>query len=252
MGQGAAKPLPVPGTPLKQAIAELKARAGAGEAAAASRLFEDLKTCEESWRIEHIYGKPTKAANPAVTLAQQRLSFAQANAALCAGVGEAEFSEIVPTTLLAAGLGDQRAIDCYVARGFLGSGLMTGVLTHPVWLSDYKKNVVELAEVAVRKGDWNVVRRLQQAYSGKTPGFDINLLNEATGTDPVQAYRYLKLQQLGSNDPNGETAQKLADAASAIGPEDQRKAHAWAEQTYQHYFHTAMERTAPDVMTCGI
>ena len=48
---GSATVLPPPGTPLAEIFGELKARADAGDAAAASRLFQDLQQCAEAQRL---------------------------------------------------------------------------------------------------------------------------------------------------------------------------------------------------------
>ena len=48
---GSAVALPPPGTPLAEIFDELKARADAGDADAASRLFQDLQHCAEAQRL---------------------------------------------------------------------------------------------------------------------------------------------------------------------------------------------------------
>ncbi len=44
-------PLPPPGMPLKQTLAELQARTDAGDASAASRLYRDMQRCAERRQI---------------------------------------------------------------------------------------------------------------------------------------------------------------------------------------------------------
>ena len=239
--------LPPPGTPLKQSFAELKARADAGDAAAASRLFRDIETCASVQRLNQVMpfisnrlgdlsaapagGGPR--GNGMLGMVQRGLDFADKNAALCADIGPEQMDALVPTTLQAAQLGDAQAADCYV-----GANLNTwpDVLNNPGWVSDYKSNAMPLATAAVQQGDWAMVGLLASAYAGGVR--NNNLLNQVTGSDASLAYSYAKLMSLGQpagNAPNRASA-NLTTLANQLTPDQVQSADAWAQNMYKQYF----------------
>ncbi|MEO8959036.1 MAG: hypothetical protein ABI304_08840 [Rudaea sp.] len=115
---------------------------------------------------------------------------------------------------------------------------MSGVLDHPEWLTHYKQNTLALADTALQSGDWTAVQLLQSAYRGS---FSASLLGQLTGTDPVQSYRYLQLQQLGTtanSDPHLD--QRIATAQQQLTPQQIADGNAWASQTYSQYFNSSV------------
>ncbi|HEY8011460.1 MAG TPA: hypothetical protein VIE67_10745 [Rudaea sp.] len=245
----ATAPLPPPNAPLKQTFAELKARADAGDAAAASRLFHDIQNCAEVQRINQMMpnfanrvlnGDPSSMSPGAAQrsdrmlgMIQKNLDFAQDNAALCADVGPDEMAALVPATLEAAQAGDPRAANCYVGANLNN---WPGVLDNPNWISDYKANALPLATAAVQQGDWPMVGLMASAYAG---GVRSNtMLTQVTGANPVQAYSYAKLMSLGQ--PAGNTSNRatnnLTNLASQLSSDQQQAADAWAQNAYQQYF----------------
>ncbi len=239
--------LPPPSTPLKQSFAELKARADAGDTAAASRLFNDIETCANVQRLNQLMpflsnrlgdiGNAPPGGGPRgngmLGMVQRGLDFADKNAALCADVGSEQMAALVPATLQAAQLGDAQAADCYV-----GANLNTwpDVLNNPNWVTDYKSNALPLATAAVQQGDWTMVGLLASAYAGGVR--NNNLLNQVTGSDPSLAYSYAKLMSLGQ--PAGSTSNRatanLNTLAGQLTSDQVQTADAWAQNAYKQYF----------------
>lgn len=246
-------PLPPPGTPLKDTFADLKARADAGDAVAASRLFQDLQRCAETQRLNQMLpGMANRMLNgnaPAggmqgdrqLNMVQRSLDFAESNAALCADVTPEMMASLVPTTLQAAQMGDPQAADCYV-----GANLNTwpDVLDNPEWINDYKNNALPLANAALQQGDWAMVGMLAAANAGGIR--TNNMLNQVTGTNTLQAYTYAKLMSLGQptgTTPSNRSTNALTTLSSELTPEQVAAADAQAQQMYQQYFNAAPRET---------
>jgi len=247
----ASKPLPPPGTPLKQTFEELKARADAGDAEAASRLFRDAQRCRrfrqlirrtpqmaKRWLDEKSDGataEDLKITDAFLGMAQSQLEFLRSNAALCSDAPE-QVDSSLPLALLAAQLGDSAAANCYVG-GADTFGIPSGVVDHPEWLSEYKQNALAYADATVEKGDWTMVSQLALAYEGNVP----SLLGQVTGIDAAMTYRYLTLSRLGVQDNGKDQAITHLDArlkAMAENLTDEQKLAAadWARNAYQSYF----------------
>ncbi len=244
-----ASALPPPNTPLKQTFAELKARADAGDAAAAARLFHDIQSCAEVQRINQmmpnlanrVLNNDPASMSPGAArrsdrmlgMIQKNLDFAQDNAALCADVGPDEMAALVPATLEAAQGGDPQAANCYVGANLNN---WPDVLDNPDWISDYKQNALPLATAAVQQGDWPMVGLMASAYAGGVRSN--NMLTQVTGANPVQAYSYAKLMSLGQ--PAGNTsnraANNLTSLAGQLSSDQLQTADAWAQNAYQQYF----------------
>lgn len=242
-------PLPPPGTPLKQMRVELQARAEAGDAEAASRLYRDTQRCADVRRInatapvmgrnmlaEKMEGLPPENLRDLSTVlayVEKQLNFAHDNAALCADLSNDEINQVIPSALQAARLGDMTAADCYVGEMFYAS---QGLLDHPEWLADYKHNAMAIAQSAIEHGDWRMVNNLLRAYNPINMG--IPLLSQLTGHDSAQAYRYLRLRSLGAVNGNlpDYLSKMLAQAAGEISAETKDDADAWAQDAYQRYF----------------
>ncbi len=227
---------------------DLQARAEAGDAEAASRLYRDLQRCAEVHSINqrvpdlalhHLNKKtdrlsPDSAKNESTMLGMidDELKFARDNAALCDGVDGDEVSNVIPAALQAANLGDTSAASCY-----LGSDLtrQPDLFDHLDWLNTYKDNALTVADAAVSRGDWTVVKQLAFAYKNVFAG---DLLSQVTGRDSALAYRYLKLWRLGAA-PGQDTEYtdiELAGLASQLPPDSLGDADAWAQDAYRRYF----------------
>lgn len=239
--------LPPPGTPLKQSFAELKARADAGDAAAASRLFRDITTCASVQHLNQMMpfianrlgdlgnaaGGGAPRGNGMLNMVQRGLDFADQNAALCGDVGAEQMAALVPATLQAAQLGDAQAANCYVGANL---NSWPDLLNNPGWIADYKQNAMPLATAAVQQGDWAMAGLLASAYAGGVR--NNNLLHQVTGSDAALAYSYAKLMSLGqpaNNTPNRGAA-NLSTLASQLSPDQLQSADAWAQNMYKQYF----------------
>jgi hypothetical protein len=242
----AIKPLPAPGAPLTQIFDELKARADAGDAAAASRLFRDLELCKRvdelrralpdmvSYAEDSNNDKPSSghfSAEQMLERSQRMLDFVKHNETTCAGLDQNQINAITPAMLEAAQLGDRDARDCYVTTTMFSR--IPGLLDHPEWLTQYKQHALPFVESAIQEGDWRVVDMLQHAYAGDLVG---TLLGQQVGTDPALAYRYLKLLRLGAIVRAASLDQQLAEAQRRLTPDEIADATSWAQDTYARYF----------------
>jgi len=239
--------LPPPDAPLAQVYADLKTRADAGDAQAASRLYRDVGRClhtrdvlanqsrAASWMLEDdtsgLDADQLARRERRLGTIEDELAKARANSGLCEGATPAEL-QLAPVALRAAQLGDVQAADCYVSAGLTAGG---GLLDHPEWLQDYKANALSLANSAVEQGDWTMVNQLQRAYAQSSGA---GLLAQVTGGDPSQAYAYLKLRSLGAVTPQGNSflSRQLADAAQNLPADAVTQGDTWAQNAYQQYF----------------
>lgn len=239
-------PLPPPGTPLKAAMAELSARADAGDSEAASRLARDLNKCTYVARMKQLLpqivpfaldeddkkltAKELSQREKSLGLYQRELDRIHDNEALCAGLDRADFDALTPALLRAAQLGDARATDCYLSSGLTG---MQGLLDHPEWLADFKRNAMPLAHTAIERGDWVAVGILEHAYGG----FFSDFMSQITGPDLAQRYRYLSLQRLGARgDFIAKLDRQIAAIVPSLTPAQVSDGDSWAQDTYTRYF----------------
>jgi hypothetical protein len=255
-GSATAPPLPPAGTPLAQIFDELKARADAGDAAAASRLFDDLQHCATAQRLGQFLPAvanrmlsgdlPSGAdalarSDRELDRVQRDLEFQQGSVALCAGLTPMQLGTLVPATLAAAQLGDMQAADCYVGANL---NAWPDVLNNPDWISNYKNNALPLATAAVQQGDWPMVGMLASANAGNPRSN--NMLNQITGTNAVQAYTYARLMSLGQPSdapPSSRSTNALSTLSSQLTPEQIQQADAQAQQMYQQYFNATPRQT---------
>jgi len=246
---GSAAALPPPGAPLTQIFDDLKARADAGDAAAASRLFSDLQHCVAAQRLGQFLpamanrmlsgelpSSPDEIerSDRQLDRVQRGLEFQQSTAAMCAGITPNQIAALVPATLAAAQLGDLQAADCYVGANL---NAWPDVLSNPGWISDYKNSALPLANAAVQQGDWPMVGLLAAANAGNPRSN--NMLNQVTGTDTLQAYTYTKLMSLGQpagTPPSSRSANALSTLSSQLTPEQVQGADAQAQAMYEQYF----------------
>jgi hypothetical protein len=248
-------PLPPANTPLKSILDELKARADAGDADAASRLFKDMETCAQVQRInQSMPGLANRALNGAgstlstmdpqrqsrmLDQVQRNLDYTQNNAAMCAGLSDNDMASLVPATLQAAQLGDPDAANCYVGANLNN---WPGLVNNPQWIQDYQSNALGLANSAMQQGDWSMAMLMAQAYGGSSR----NMLNQVTGNNPLQAYTYAKLMSLGQptgTQPSQRSTNALDNFSSQLTPDQIQAADTQAQQMYQQYFNGAPRQT---------
>lgn len=240
-------PLPAPGVPLKATFTDLQARANAGDAVAATRLFRDLDRCNRlrgsEWRNKGVTGdlanKKTDGMSPEQLRTYQilfdtmkvRQQSVHENQALCAGVSDEMLDTLVPNLAQAARLGDEDARACYLGRGPLYDA--RSLLAHPETLQAYRNNTSAMMEAGLAAGDWRVVDLLQQAYEPGAQG----LLAGLVGADPVQHYRYLRLYRLGAEQHRvARLDQQLAAAAANLTSAQLADADQWAQTTLRGNF----------------
>jgi len=243
-------PLPPANAPLKSILAELKARADAGDADAASRLFKDMQTCAQVQRLNQTMpgmanrvlsdsSADAQRSGRMLDFVQRNLDFTKNNAAMCADLSADDMASLVPATLQAAQLGDSEAANCYVGANLNN---WPGLLNNPQWVQDYQSNALNLANSALQQGDWSMAMLMAQAYGGSSR----NLLNQVTGSNPAQAYTYAKLMSLGQ--PTGSPASQrstnaLSNFSSQLTPDQIQAADAQAQQMYQQYFNNTPRQT---------
>jgi hypothetical protein len=251
------------GLPLKDIFADLKARADANDPAAATELYRDLGRCQYERDMARLLPKilpsvldrdtskdsleTLKNRDGMLQNMQKELDFVQRNQAFCADLDNATLQQYVPSALKAAQLGDPRAARCYLGGAVERT---SGLLDHPEWLSDFKQNAMSLADQGIQQGDWGIAALLGHAYGGL---FSSSFLTQVTGTDPVKAYQYLKLQRLGANgDFVSNLDSQLATASADLTPDQIAQGDAWAQQTYtQYYSGSASNELSNGVNTCG-
>lgn len=253
VSSGSTPPLPPSGTPLKQIFDELKARAGAGDVTAASRLYRDLSTCfaaEATMRsntlnasalLEHPDNSaPAAIQQQQLDRAQELLKGTDRLKTLCAGVDQSLLGSLATTTLQAAQLGDASARDCYVHRGpFVNP---RGMVDDPASVGTYRQQAPALIDSSIASGDWKMVDMLQYAYGPS----GTNLIAGLVGPDPVQHYRYLKLYRLGASGTRIPALDRqLAYAANQLDAQQRADADAWAATTQQSYFHGSSTDATP-------
>ncbi|WP_157578356.1 hypothetical protein [Rudaea cellulosilytica] len=242
-------PLPPAGTQLKSILADLKARADAGDADAASRLFKDMQTCAEVQRLNQTMpGMANRVLNNTssdprsgrmLDFVQRNLDFTKNNAAMCADLSADDMANLVPATLQAAQLGDPQAANCYVGANLNN---WPGLVNNPQWVQDYQTNALNLANSALQQGDWSMAMLMAQAYGGSSR----NMLNQITGTSAVQAYTYAKLMSLGQ--PTGtqqsqRSTNALSNFSGQLTPDQIQAADQQAQQMYQQYFNNTPRQT---------
>ena len=240
-------PLPLPGTPLKDMFYDLQARANAGDAGAASRLFRDLNRCSRlhgsAWKdvraAEELTNTKTDGLSPAQLRTYQALLDAmeirqRASTALqtqCAGVSEKMLDTLVPNIRQAAQLGDVDARACYLSSGPMYDA--RSLLDHPESLNEYRSAASSMIDSGLAAGDWRVVDLLRNAYEPGAQG----LLAGVVGADAYLHYRYLKLYRLGAESHrSARLDDQLASAAADLTPAQVADADQWAQTTLQQKF----------------
>ena len=248
---------------LKDIYADLKRRADANDVDAASELYRDLRRCQmqqelsrslPNW-VRNELNRDTsgdsdeqlKSHERYLESMQHEIDFVQRNAAFCDGADPGMLQQFVPSSLKAAQLGDLKALRCYLGGAISFS---PGLLDHPEWLTDFKQNAASLADYGMKHGDWGVVALYGHAYQGY---FSSSLFGQTVQPDPVQAYQYMKLQQIAAT---GDFVKKITNqtdaAATDLTPDQIAQGDAWAQDMYDRYFNgTASNELSNGVNTCG-
>lgn len=243
---GAAHALPAARTPLKYVFADLKARADAGDAAAATRLYRDLDLCHRIGRLDRDNTKlsdellgqgvdrmdPQQLANYRAQLdaVESREQNMRGLRALCDGVGADMLDYRMPGLRRAAQLGEPYARACYLDRG---PGLdPAGLVDHPERLAAYRSDAKEMIEQGIAEGDWRVIDLLRRANepSAASP------LTAVIGDDPYQRYRYLKLYRLGAPSEQVVLDRDIAALSAKLTSAQNAQADAWAMKTFNGNF----------------
>lgn len=255
--------MPPAGTPLKQALPELQARARAGDSAAAARLFHDSTLCARARRFadnirssdallsQDLHGagpEKLKGTDAMLEILQEESAFVSQNSALCGGLTADEEAAAMPAALQSALLGDTLAADCYIGSNF--SLVPGGMMSHPEWLTDYKEHALDIANHAIEQGDWTMVALMQLAYSKQGN----SLLSQVTGKDPLQYYRYSRLWRLGmkSKQDQDYLDSQLAKVASTLTAEQQSDADAWAQDVYNRSFRSNPDGANSSINSCPV
>lgn len=260
----ATAPLPARDTSLKKVYRDLKARADAGDVAAATRLYRDLHICGYLDSVEWSFARVAdelldqkvdttdagKMEDYRVQLdaIESRKQAMQKFRSLCDGVDRTMLDSQLPSLQKAAQLGEEHARACYLARG--PNYDPRGLMQHPEWLESYRANIKSMIDTGLAAGDWKVVDILRNAYQ---PGSD-SMLSGVLGSDPILYYRYLKLYRLGAEPYRAEEIDRqLAAAATRIKPEQRADADLWAQSTFQQEFDdgNSTESTVPGWDPCS-
>jgi len=248
--------LPLANAPLLSDRADLQAYAGEGDAAAASRLFNDMAWCIERPRMlewlaalqaDPLWNRSTKAYFHARGLddpvkQQEALASIQRNVQhildtqqMCEGT-EAMLADgaIYGAMLQAARLGDTAASACALVAPYAGPKLT------PEQAAAYADETRRYAEAALRKGSWANVFALasvssRQLSDGGGGGYEAYTYRP----DPVMPLRYWALMRHGMAE--GTEDAKTFDGgitalSSAVTPAQRDGALRWADETYAKYF----------------
>ncbi|MBN8884146.1 MAG: hypothetical protein J0I77_00365 [Rudaea sp.] len=248
--------LPPPGTPLKDTFADLQARADAGDAAAASRLFRDLNNCSRLptllWRIAGATDRVTAQKTEGMSVPQLRTYQMQLDGVemrqreaqkikdLCAGVDDGMLGDLGASLAQAAQLGDVDARACYLGRGPTYDP--RSMLDRPDAIQSYRSSAQSMIDAGIAAGDWRVVNLLKSAYEPGAQGLLAGLL----GSDQAMYYRYLKLYRLGAEQFRVvDLDRQLAAAAVGLKPEQITAADEWAQTTVQNNFSNPSTAVTP-------
>jgi hypothetical protein len=262
LAPGRDAPLPPRGTPLKDAFAELQARANAGDRSAAMRLYREVNRCRQlrgsQWRnsgaSDELTARKTEDMTPeqlrtyqalldAMELRQKSVSDDQS---LCDGAGDEMLGSLVANIAQAARLGDADARACYLGRGPLYD--TRSLIDHPESLQAYRDDARSMIDAGLASGDWRIVDLLQQAYEPGAQG----LLAGLVGADPVQHYRYLKLYRLGAEPHRiAQLDRQLASAAAALTPAQVAEADEWAQSNLRNFQGPSTAGTPQGWDPCG-
>ena len=232
---------------------DLKVKADAGDSKAASQLYLKVLTCNRSARTQwndmnnYVQLKAATASSTetdelerAETETRQYVDRINGTAQLCDGATDNILQSLPEITLQAATLGDSDARACYIHRGPLVDPV--AAINHPELFADYRSNAENLIDEGLNSGDWKVVDMLMYAYSARGN----QILSGITGFDPVTAYRYKKLWDLGLHDDSQLAAHQLSLVSAREGLSDREVtlADEWAKTEFENNFGSAGDSAA--------
>lgn len=249
--------LPPEGTPWAMSKGQLFARALRADKAAAERLFLDTQSCAKALSLQNTIDSlasirqsdmPGEKYQEIQRDKSHLRELLAGSENMCTEGDKAELARDVDQILLAAAQsGDKKALACYLDRQF-----------HYLWRyedtsgappeAEYERYVQlapELVDAAVKHGDWTVVALMGFAYgSHKNRG----LFAQVFPPDPVKEYAYVKLQELGATgELKAQKAERLSTirASGNVSDADLQQSEAWAQSTFEEYFHEPLETDQP-------
>lgn len=243
--------------PLKDAFAQLQARAEAGDAVAATRLYRNVGFCSRlpglDWILTRTADELLAQRTDTMDAQQLRDYKIQLDAIeerkpvmkrfhdLCDGASDEMLASLVPSLKRAAELGDIDARACYLKQG--PNVDPRSFATRPELLDGYRRSVKSLIDSGLEAGDWKVVDIVRHASRA---GSD-SLLSGLLGSDPALHYRYLKLYRLGMGPRDGARLDPQLDAAAAsLSPAQRMDADVWAQTTLQKNFSGYSAQETPE------
>ncbi len=256
--------LPPAHAPLLSNRASLQAYAQEGDAAAASRLFNDMAWCVkrvrlQAWMValqsDPLWNQSTDAYFHAQGLddpAGQREALAsiERNAQrvldtrrMCEGT-DAMLSDgsIYGAMLQAARLGDTAASACALVAPYRGPKLTPGEA------GAYAEETRRYAEAALRKGSWASVFALGMVSSPTvSDGGDAGYAQYTYRPDRAMQLRYWALLRHGLADGTADARTfdgGIALMSAAVTPAQRNEALRWADETYAKYFMSSGPSTA--------
>lgn len=240
--------------PLAPRIDRERAAAERGDAAAASRLFNDATECLAAQRIDQRLtiqktDKHSPINDPAawhgeapeilekMASARQR---ADRSLAMCADIGGKITNEkMYAIALTAAKLGDKAAIACFLTSVWP----VDAKDIDPARAAYYRQEAEILKSNGIEKGDWRIVQAMNIAATDTLPyGYAVYIQK----TDSVARLRYFKLLRLGTFS-GSEEAKNLDGSIEIMServPADAvPQADAWARDMYTKYYSTIPPNT---------
>jgi hypothetical protein len=248
--------LPIANASLPANRVNLQEYAEEGDAAAASRLFNDMAWCIERPRMQKwlsdlqsdpVWNRSTEAYfhgrfldDPARQ--QEARAIIERNAQrvretpwMCEGT-ETMLADgsIYETMLLAARLGDTAASACALVAPYRGPKLT------PEQATAYASETRRYAEAALRKGSWANVSALA-TVSGRllSDGGDAGYGAYTYRSDQAMQLRYWALMRHGMADGTADAKTLdggIAAMSASVTPAQRNEALRWADETYVKYF----------------
>jgi hypothetical protein len=254
--------LPPEGTPWALSKRSLFARALRGDKVAAERLFRDTQTCGKTLTLQNELDSLASAWPPPIPekkkeeiqRSEKHLREMLAGVEnMCTEGDKAELARDVDQILLAAArAGNKTAAACYLDRRFhdilrsphMWGGDISGSLSE-VESERYEQFAQQFADAAVKDGNWSVVAWMGFAYA---PSKKYGLAAQVFSTDPVKEYAYVRLQELGATaELKAKKSARLSvlRASGSISDADLQRSEAWAQSTFEKYFHEPLETDQP-------
>jgi hypothetical protein len=250
-------PLPPEGTPWAMSKSQLLARALRGDKAAAERLFLDTQSCAKALSLQNAIDSlasirqsemPREKYQEIQRDKNHLRELLAGSENMCTEGDKAELARDVDQILLAAAQsGDKKAVACYLDRQFHDLWRYQDISGRPpeAEFERYAQFAPEFVDAAVKDGNWSVVSFMGFVYG---PNKNRGLLAQTFRTDPVKEYGYVKLQELGATgELKAQKAERLSSirASGNVSEADLQQSEAWAQSTFEKYFHEPLETDQP-------